>query len=64
MSKEIKEQIDKLNAEVESMVFPGTFALNPKVAAIMCKISNLQNQCKHNFVGGICEYCYAEEDGE
>ena len=62
MSKEIKKQIDKLNEEVEAIVSPGTFALNPKVAAIMCKISDLQNQCKHHFVNGACEFCYMEEE--
>lgn len=62
MSKEIKEQIDKLNAEVENLVVPGTFVLNPKVAAIMCKISNLQSQCQHHFVDKVCEYCYMEEE--
>lgn len=62
MSKEIKEQIDKLNLEVESMVVPGTFTLNPRVAAIMCKISNLQEKCEHHFVNGACEFCYMEEE--
>jgi hypothetical protein len=62
MSKEIKEQIDKLNEEVEGMVSTGTFALNSRVAAIMCKINTLQQQCKHNFVNGVCEFRYMEED--
>lgn len=62
MSKEIKEQIDKLNEEVENMATPDIFTLNSKVAAIMCKINNLQNQCKHNFINGVCEFCYVEED--
>lgn len=61
MSKEIKEQIDKLNLEVENMVEPETFTLNPRVVAIMCQIHRLQEQCKHHYVDGACEFCYVEE---
>lgn len=63
MSKEIKEQIDKLNAEIESLGFDPTFVLNSRIAATMCKISQLQNQCQHSFVNGACEFCYIEQEG-
>lgn len=61
MSKEIKKQIDDLYLELEDLVIPDSFILNPKIAIITQKITKLQEQCKHNFVDGICEFCYLEE---
>ena len=61
MSKEIKRQIDELNLEMEQMIEPSTFVLNPKIIVLMNKINELQRQCKHNFNNGICEFCYMEE---
>lgn len=62
MSKEIKQQIDQLNQELEKAIAPGTFALNSNVVAINNKIAELQNQCNHHFIDGKCEFCYAEEN--
>ena len=61
MSKEIKNRIDKLNSEAESLITVEAFALNSKVAAIMAEIDELQRQCDHHFVDGVCEFCYTEE---
>ena len=61
MSKEIKRQIDELNLEMEQMIEPDTFILNPKIVVLMDKINKLQRQCKHNFKNGTCEFCYMEE---
>lgn len=58
MSKEIKEKIDKLMAESEKLLDPATFVLNPRIGEIDREITELQKQCKHNFVNGICEFCY------
>ena len=61
MSKEIKNKIDELNAELEKMIDPTTFVLNPQAVVIMDQINHLKRECDHNFVNGICEFCYAEE---
>ena len=61
MSKEIKAKIDKLCLELEQVVTPGMFTLNMEAARISNKIAALQNQCKHNFVDGQCEFCYRME---
>ena len=61
MSKEIKAKIDKLCLELEQVVTPGMFTLNMEAARISKKIAALQNQFKHNFVDGQCEFCYRME---
>ena len=61
MSKEIKVKIDELNEQLETLIVPGTFVLSKEVKDIQNCITNLQNQCKHNFVNGICEFCYKED---
>ena len=58
MSKEIKMKIDALNVEAEQLMDPTTFVLNPRISEISQEITKLQAQCKHNFVNGICEFCY------
>ena len=63
MSKEIKEKIDNLRWELEQVITPGTFILNPEVVRINKEIAILQNQCQHNYVDGQCEFCYHLEGG-
>ena len=58
MSKEIKEKIDALNQEAEQLMDPTTFVLNPRISEISQEITELQAKCQHNFVNGICEFCY------
>ena len=58
MSQEIKKRIDELSLEVEKLMDPSTFVLNPRIGEIDKEIRALQAQCKHNFVNGICEFCY------
>ncbi len=61
MSKEIRKQIDELYAELEEIVIPGNFILNPRIAIISKKVETLQKQCSHNFINGRCEFCDLEE---
>jgi prefoldin subunit 5 len=58
MSKIIKEKIDALNEEIEQLMDPTTFVLNPRIGEISQEITELQAKCQHNFVNGICEFCY------
>ena len=58
MSKIIKEKIDALNQEIEQLMDPTTFVLNPRIHKIDKEIRALQAECKHNFVNGVCEFCY------
>ena len=58
MSKEIKKRIDELSLEIEQLMDPTTFVLNPRIGEINKEIRALQAQCKHSFVNGVCEFCY------
>lgn len=64
MSKEIKMKIDALNQEIEQLMDPTTFVLNPRIKEIDKEIKMLQNQCRHNFVDGVCEFCYRGDCNE
>ena len=64
MSKDIKEKIDKLNEQLEQVLTPDIFTLNPEAVKITKEIARLQSQCNHNFVDGKCEFCYLEECNE
>ena len=64
MSKIIKERIDALNQEIEQLMDPTTFVLNPRISEINDEIKTLQAQCDHNFINGICEFCYRSECNE
>ena len=58
---EIKEKIDANNKLIETLLNPGTFALNNTIKDLLIENDTLQAQCTHNFVDGYCEYCYKEE---
>lgn len=64
MSKIIKERIDALNQEIEQLMDPTTFVLNPRISEIDKEIRALQAECEHNFVNGICEFCCRGECNE
>ena len=64
MSQEIKKRIDELSLEAETLMDPTTFVLNPRIGEINKEIIELQNKCKHNFVNGVCEYCYRGDSNE
>lgn len=62
---EIKKEIDSINAALAICISYGTFTLNKEVLELTMGIKNLQDKCTHNFVDGVCEYCYKEKtDGE
>jgi prefoldin subunit 5 len=64
MSEIIKERIDALNQEIEQLMDPTTFVLNPRIQEINKEIRALQAKCEHNFVNGICEFCYRGDCNE
>ena len=64
MSKEIKMRIDALNQEIEQLIDPATFVLNPRINEINHEVKSLQAQCNHNFVNGVCEFCYRGDCNE
>lgn len=59
---EIKEAIDRNNNIISTVIDPGKFVLNNTVYKLLEENRKLQNQCRHHFVNGYCEYCYKEEE--
>ena len=60
---QIKEEIDKNNKLIETLINPSQFTLNNAVRDLLARNTELQGQCKHSFVDGFCEYCYLMEEG-
>ena len=61
MSEEIRNKVELLKAELDSVFDPSTFVLNSRTTEILMEIGQLQKQCKHHFVNGVCEFCKLEE---
>lgn len=58
---QIKEQIERNNKEIESIMTPELFVLNERVRDLIEENFELQSQCTHCFEDGICIYCGKEE---
>ena len=58
----IKEQIDRNNELIQTMMSPNIFTLNNAVADLLKENEKLQEQCAHKFEDGYCVYCYKMEE--
>lgn len=58
---EIFNLITEKKAQLEDLVDPTTFVLNPKAQEVMNEIYELQEECPHKFANGECKYCGKEE---
>lgn len=54
--------VETKKEELENLVDPGIFVLNPRAAELMAEIETLQNNCPHDFTDGVCKYCGKEEN--
>ena len=57
---ELKSQIDKNNALIQKLLDPTQFTLSEKICKLLKENEELQAQCEHSYVNGICTYCYKE----
>jgi hypothetical protein len=64
MSKDIRIRMDELSKEMESLMNPAIFVLNPRIGEINQEIEELQARCNHHFVDGICKFCDLEATNE
>lgn len=58
---EIFEKISQKRKEIEDIIDPTTFVLNPRIKELEQEIDELQSICKHCFVEGVCIHCTKEE---
>lgn len=59
---EIKNAIDSLNEEIQTLFYNQYFILNTDVMEKQKAIIKLQSQCPHEYVNGYCIYCGKEEE--
>jgi hypothetical protein len=59
---EIKRQIDDYNRQIELILSPNQFTLNNEITKITAKITELQEQCSHEFENGYCNWCYKSQE--
>lgn len=49
-------------AQLEDLIDPATFVLNPEAQKIQNEIYELQQKCPHEFENGECKFCGKEEE--
>lgn len=47
--------------QLEDLIDPSTFVLNPEAKKLQEEIYELQTKCPHEYTEGICKYCGKEE---
>ena len=60
--QQIKDEIDRNNRTIETLLNPSQFTLNNAVRELLEKNAELQKACTPEFEGGYCKYCYLKED--
>lgn len=55
--EEIKEKIIYNNQQIEKLLDPSVFILQPEVEAFMEDNEYLRSICEHEFVNGVCTIC-------
>lgn len=47
--------------QLEDLIDPTSFVLNPEAQKLQEEIYELQTKCPHEYIEGICKYCGKEE---
>lgn len=58
---EIFSLVTKKKERIEELFDPTTFVLNKEAQKLQEEITELQENCPHEFNEGICKYCGKEE---
>lgn len=61
-SQEIFAFVKSKEKQIEDLIDPTTFVLNPEIAKLQKEIDEVRANCKHNFISGVCEYCGLDEE--
>lgn len=59
--EEIKAKIIYNNQQIEKLLDPSIFILQPEVEAFMEDNEYLRSICEHEFVNGVCTICGKSE---
>ena len=60
-NNEIFNLVTKKKQEIEELIDPTIFVLNPTIEKLQKEIYELQKKCTHHFIDGKCAYCGKEE---
>ena len=60
--EQIRAKINQNNLIMQSLFNPNQFTLNEKVRELQAENFELQKQCIHEFLNGVCVYCDSLED--
>ena len=58
---EIFALVTRKQKQLEDLIDPTSFVLNPEVEKLQNEIAELQSVCKHNYENGFCKYCMKEK---
>ena len=58
---EIFALVKEKKSQLEALIDPTTFVLNPEAEKLQNEIYNLQKECQHDFYKGKCKFCDLEE---
>ena len=47
--------------QIEELIDPTSFVLNPEVEKLQKEIAALQEKCPHDYIEGICRHCGKEQ---
>lgn len=59
---EIRNRIDYNNKVIGELMTPNFFTLNNAIADLLTENRQLQEECEHEFLNGICIYCDKDEE--
>lgn len=62
VQENIRYIITKNTKKIEELVTPGTFVLNKEVEKLVHENTLLRENCKHEFVNGVCKWCDLPEE--
>lgn len=59
---EIFVLVTKKQKQLEDLIDPTSFVLNPEVEKLQNEIAELQSKCNHDYENGFCKYCIKEKE--
>ena len=58
---EIFNLIQDKKQQIQNLFDPTVFVLKPEIVQLEQDITELQNQCEHEYVNKVCKYCGKEK---
>lgn len=59
---EIFALVTRKQKQLEDLIDPTSFVLNPEVEKLQNEIAELRSMCEHDYENGVCKYCMKEKE--